>query len=295
MAVITDRFFRLLPEDYERSYEGVSLDLEEVITLDIPPTSMKEVETLSGYVLGSANPFNAQSILDSFNITAISTTQYQLNLVYIPKQISQNENTGGVPQVNVQFNTWYTERVAEFDTISGDPVENSAGDPYSPRPVVQIPNDEIIFTRRQTSVDLTRNQHKGKVNDVAFNLVGVSIPQYCAMLSDYSFSVVIVDDAGTVEYDVTYAFKTNYKKNQADNIIGFKLELLNAGFRFLTTANDKSTARDYINDDNTTPIEPVKLNINGTVPLTDPANYKEFLIHETEDFSTWGLPTAWPY
>lgn len=292
MALIIDRFFRLKPESYTREYEGVSLELQEFITLDVPPANVKEVETLSGYNLGESHPVNTQSILDDLVIESTSPTQYVLNLTYIPRQISQNENTGGVPQVRVQFETWYTERVAEFDTISGLPIENSAGDPYNPRPVVQVPNDEIILVRRQSSVDLTRNADKGKVNDVAFTLVGVSIPPFCAMLSDYRFEPVY-DDDGNVEYDVTYAFKTNYKKNQAGTVIGFKLELLNAGFRFLTTPNDKTTARDYVNDDGSTPIEPVKINADGTIPAT--ANYKEFLIHETEDFGAWGLPTAWPY
>ena len=115
------------------------------------------------------------------------------------------------------------------------------------------------------------------------------------MLSDYRFNIVIVDDAGTVEYDVTYSFKTNYKKNVAGLVIGFKTEWLNAGFRFLTTANVKSTAKTYINDDWSTPVEPVKLNADGTVLPTPTPNYNENLFLDTEDFGAWSLPTAWPY
>ena len=295
MALITDRFFKLLPESYDRSYEGVSLGIEEFITLDVAPASRREVETLSGYTLGDAHPVNTQSILDSFTFDALSPTQYVFKLSYIPKQLSDSENTLGVPQVNVQFNTWYTEKVAEFDTLTSLPIENSAGDPPSPRPVIQIPNDEIILTQRQTSIDTTRRQAKGRVNSSAFNLVGESIPAYCAMLSDYRFNIVIVDYAGTVEYDVTYSFKTNYKKNVAGLVIGFKTEWLNAGFRFLTTASDKSTAKTYINDDWSTPVEPVKLNADGTVLPTPTPIYNENLFLDTEDFGAWSLPTAWPY
>jgi hypothetical protein len=293
MATITDRFFKLLPESYDRSYEGVSLGIEEFITLDVAPASRREVETLSGYTLGDAHPVNTQSILDSFTFAALSPTQYVFKLSYIPKQLSDSESTLGVPQVNVQFNTWYTEKVAEFDTVTQLPIQNTVGDAPSPLPVVSVPNDEIIFTRRQSSVDLTRNSKKGRINSVAFNLVGVSIPQYCGMLSDYRFQPVY-DDLGNVTYDVTYAFKTNYKKNVSGNQIGFKIELLNAGFSFYATASTASSKRFYENDDGSYPVDPVKINQDGTVPVVTPS-YNEFVIHDTEDFSTWGLPTAWPY
>jgi hypothetical protein len=292
MSVIIDRFFRLLPESYERQYEGVSLGLEEFITLDVAPANLAEVEILAGYTLGDASLTNPESILDGLDFKATSPTQYTFSLVYVPKQLSQS-NGGATPQVQVQFGTWYTDKVAEFDTVTQLPIQNTVGDAPSPLPVVSVPNDEIIFTRRQSSVDLTRNSKKGRINDTAFDLVGVSIPQYCGMLSDYRFQPVF-DDVGGVTYDVTYAFKTNYKKNVTGDQIGFKIELLNAGFSFFSTLNDPTTKTKYENDDGSFPVDPVKINEDGTVPNVTPF-YTEFVIHDTEDFSTWGLPTAWPY
>ena len=42
MSVIVDRFFKLFPEDYERDYEGVMIEEEEFITLDVAPASISE-------------------------------------------------------------------------------------------------------------------------------------------------------------------------------------------------------------------------------------------------------------
>lgn len=292
MSVITNRIFRLLPERYDREYEGVTIEAIEFITLDVAPANLKEVETLSGYVLGAANPTNAQSILDDFSIEATTPTQYVFSLSYVPKQSSKSNESGGAPQIHVQFGTWYTDRVVEFDTVSGNPIANAVGDAPNPLPVIKIPNDEIIFTRRQTTVDLTRNASKGRINDTAFTLVGVSIPQYCGMLSDYSFQVVY-DDDGNVEYDVTYAFKTSQKKNNAGSVIGFKVEIANTGFNFYKVASTPP-AIPYRNDDNTIPVSSKDLKLDGTVN-NGARVYNEFVIHDTEDFSTWGLPTAWPY
>ena len=292
MALVTDRFFKLLPESYDRSYEGVSLGIEEFITLDVAPASRREVETLSGYTLGDAHPVNTQSILDSFTFDALSPTQYVFKLSYIPRQISQS-NGGASPQTRVQFGTWYTTRVAEFDTITPTlAVANSAKDAPNPLPSIQIPHDEIIITKRQSSFDLTRTADKGKVNSSAFNLVGVNIPENCGMLSDYRFETV-EDDAGVISYDVTYAFKTNFKKNVSGTVIGFKLEILDAGYNKLV-AGESVTIRS--NKTKTLPVEPVRLDGAGAVlPVASASVYYERLIHERADFGSWGLDTTWPY
>lgn len=292
MAVIIDRFFRLLPESYERDYDGVTLELEEFITLDVAPANLAEVETLSGYVLGSPHPTNPTSILDSFPFKAVSPTQYVFNLNYIPRQTSQN-NGGASPQTTVQFNTWYTTKVAEFDTVTPTlAVANSAGDAPNPLPTVQIPHDEIILIKRQSSFDLSRTKDKGKVNSVAFNLVGINIPINCAMLSDYRF-VAIEDDLGVISYDVTYAFKTNFKKNVSGTVIGFKLEILDAGYNKLVGGEQVQIVS---NKTKSLPVEPVRLDGAGAVlPVASASVYYERLIHEQEDFGSWGLDTTWPY
>ena len=292
MSIITGTFQRLLPASYSREYEGVTLEVEEFITLDVAPASFAEVETLSGHVLGESHPINVTSILDDFPIKAISPTQYVLNLTYVPRQISQS-NGGASPQTRVQFGTWYTTRVAEFVTITPTlAVANSAKDAPNPLPSIQIPHDEIIITKRQSSFDLTRTADKGKVNSSAFNLVGVNIPENCGMLSDYRFETV-EDDAGVISYDVTYAFKTNFKKNVSGTVIGFKLEILDAGYNKLV-AGESVTIRS--NKTKTLPVEPVRLDGAGAVlPVASASVYYERLIHERADFGSWGLDTTWPY
>ena len=294
MSVIIDRFFRILPEGYERAYEGVTISQEEFIVLDVPPASFAEVEILSGYSTGDPHPVNSQSILDNYEIEAISPVQYKISLDYVPRNTSRSEG-GATPQTRVQFNTWYSTRVAEFDTVTGDAVANSAGDAPNPLPSIQVPHDEIILIKRQSSFDLSRTKDKGKVNSSAFTLVGISIPENCAMLSDYRFDVVY-DDLGNVEYDVTYAFKTNFKENAGGTVIGFKLEILDAGY-FKIDGADRVQIRS--NKSKTLPVEPVRLNGSGAVltpelPST-PSVYYERLIHERADFGSWGLDTTWPY
>lgn len=291
MSVIINTFQRLLPAGYNREYEGVTLEVEQFITLDVAPASFSEVETLSGHVLGDAHPINVTSILDSFPIKAISPTQYVINLTYLPRQISQS-NGGASPQTRVSFNTWYTTRVAEFDTVTGLAVANSAKDAPNPLPSVQIPHDEIVLVKRQSSFDLSRTKDKGKVNSSAFTLVGVSIPINCAMLSDYTFTTV-ENDLGVISYDVTYSFKTNFKKNQAGTIIGFELEILDAGYNKLE-AGVSTTIRSV--KTKSLPVEPVRLNGAGAVLATaSPSVYYERLIHEQANFGSWGLDTTWPY
>jgi len=294
MSVEVDRFSRLLPESYERAYEGVTISEEVILTLDVAPASFSEVETIAGYSTGDAHPVNSQSILDNFDIEAISPVQYKINLDYVPRSVSKTEG-GATPQTRVQFNTWYTTRVAEFDTVTGDAVANSAGDAPNPLPLIQIPNDEIVIVKRQSSFDLSRTKDKGKVNSSAFNLVGINIPENCAMLSEYRFDVVY-DDLGNVEYDVTYAFKTNFKKNDAGDVIGFKLEILDAGFNKLV-GGEKFQIKSK--KSKTLPVEPVRLNGSGAVltpELPSTASvYYERLIHERADFGSWGLDTTWPY
>lgn len=291
MSVEVDRFSRLLPVSYERAYEGVTISEEVMLILDVAPASFSEVETIAAYSTGSAHPVNSQSILDNFEIEAISPTQYKINLDYVPRNTSKTEG-GATPQTRVQFNTWYTTRVAEFDTVSGLAVANSAKDAPNPLPSIQIPHDEIVLVKRQSSFDLTRTKDKGKVNSSAFTLVGITIPENCAMLSDYRFDVVY-DDLGNVEYDVTYAFKTNFKENAGGTVIGFALEILDAGFNKLV-AGESEPIRS--NKTKTLPVEPVRLDGAGAVlPIASASVYYERLIHERADFGTWGLDTTWPY
>ena len=292
MSVEVDRFSRLLPVSYERAYEGVTISEEVMLILDVAPASFSEVETIAAYTTGSAHPVNSQSILDNFEIEAISPTQYKINLDYVPRNTSRTEG-GATPQTKVFFNTWYTTRVAEFDTITPTlAVANSAKDAPNPLPSIQIPHDEIVIVKRQSSFDLTRTKDKGKVNTSAFTLVGISIPANCAMLSEYRFDVVY-DDLGNVEYDVTYAFKTNFKENVSGTVIGFKLEILDAGYNKLV-AGVSTPIRS--NKTKTLPVEPVRLDGAGAVLATASASvYYERLIHERADFGSCGLDTTWPY
>ena len=289
----------LLPEDYERDTDGLSWTTKERYTYLTPPTSLNFVELDSGYEIGDQNPDATGSIIDSIDIEAEDTLNFIVTVNYIPRQVSA-VNSGNLQtgQVEVQFNTWYSTKVVEYDTVDSSPIANSAGDAPNPLPVRQVPNDEIVIVRRESSFNLSRTQDKGKINSSAFTLVGVSIPQYCAMLSDYSFTVIYDEDNNVDGYNVRYAFQTNYKKNFSGAIIGFKLELLDAGFNKLTTANDQDTSTPILsNKSKIAPATAVKLDGSGQV-LTG-ANptpvYYEKVADDVVNFTGYGLPTSWPY
>tara|TARA_R110002020_G_scaffold175493_1_gene367397 strand:+ start:13795 stop:14706 length:912 start_codon:yes stop_codon:yes gene_type:complete len=191
--------------------------------------------------------------------------------------------------------SWSYQRVVSIDKETGDAIENSAGDPFDPPFMEVVPNIGWRITMRETSANMSRCFSVGSINNASFQMLGLTIPKYCAQLSNFT-PVPQYDEFGNFFSLNTYEVKWNFNesKEKANLKIGFKQEVLNAGYNALKTANDLTTiARRYLNNEPC--VTQQKLKDDGTPELTkDTADYLQFVVNDLADFSTFGLPLNYP-
>jgi len=195
------------------------------------------------------------------------------------------------PEV-VPFN-WTYEKVVTHDKETGLPIENPAGDPYDPPFVELVPCIGWRITLREGSANMLRCYDIRAINESEFTMLGVTIPKYCAMFSNYT-PVPQYDQFGNFFSLNTYEIKWNFAFNKGrTERIGFKEEVISVGFNQLKVANDKTqgTNRIYGEDDQPVTV-PRKLGENGRI--TDTPYYQQWVTKDLIDFSQFGLPIIYP-
>ena len=134
-------------------------------------------------------------------------------------------------------------------------------------------------------------QNIGSINSVAFTLVGIEIPKYCAQLSDYRVDRN-QDQDGNAFYTQTFEFKLNFNKSKdTGDTIGFKAEVANVGFNYTD-----GTKLQEIKIQNSPVTTPQFLDATGGYSTTSPPapNYIQFVINDLFNFKTYNLPTRYP-
>jgi len=189
--------------------------------------------------------------------------------------------------------SWSYQRVVTIDKESGDAIENSAGDPFDPPFMEVVPNIGWRVTMRETSANMSRCFSVGSINNASFQMLGLTIPKYCAQLSNFT-PVPQYDSDGNFFSLNTYEVKWNFNvSKESGDKIGFRQEVLNAGYNALRTASDLSTkARRYFKNEPC--VTPQKLKADGTPELTSAVDYLQFTVNDLADFSAFGLPLNYP-
>jgi hypothetical protein len=244
----------------------------------------------SGFFCGLEHPNNVWLSLQSIEADSISGQEWIISLNYTTEQT--NINNGGDAEdfkTDVQFSKWTYQRVVTKDKETGDDVVNKAGEPFDSPVVEEISCPVVSVTRRKTAPNMEIIQNIGSINSVAFTLVGIEIPKYCAQLSDYRVDRN-QDQDGNAFYTQTFEFKLNFNKSQdTSETIGFKAEVANTGFR-VSKGADKYANITYEGQPITSP---AFLNDDGTRATSTP-NYIQFVINNLFNFKTYNLPTRYP-
>ena len=244
----------------------------------------------SGFFCGLEHPNNVWLSLQSIEADSISGQEWVISLNYTTEQT--NINNGGDAEdfkTDVQFSKWTYQRVVTKDKETGDDVVNKAGEPFDSPVVEEISCPVVSVTRRRAKPNMEIIQNIGSINSVAFTLVGIEIPKYCAQLSDYRVDRN-QDQDGNAFYTQTFEFKLNFNKSQdTSETIGFKAEVANTGFR-VSKGADKYANITYEGQPITSP---AFLNNDGTRATSTP-NYIQFVINNLFNFKTYNLPTRYP-
>ncbi len=246
----------------------------------------------SGFFCGLEHPNNVWLSLQSIDAESISGQEWIISLNYTTEQT--NINNGGDAEdfkTDVQFSKWTYQRVVTKDKETGDDVVNKAGEPFDSPVVEEISCPVVSVTRRKTAPNMEIIQNIGSINSVAFTLVGIEIPKYCAQLSDYRVDRN-QDQDGNAFYTQTFEFKLNFNKSKdTGNTIGFKAEVANVGFNYTD-----GTKLQEIKIQNSPVTTPQFLDATGGYSTTSPPtpNYIQFVINDLFNFKTYNLPTRYP-
>ena len=270
-----------------------------IVVFDVAPTSGVEAVASSGFFSGMPHRIMTWLSVEDGSLNAspmLSGLEWEITATYSSQGAIENQSDfdDSFRTKVVPFNWTYSKVVTSDKETADTPIENPAGDPYDPPFMGIVPNIGWRITLRETNANMQRCFLIGQINNSAFTLLGIQVPKYCAQLSNYLPDPQYDEETGTLFFLNTYEIKLNFalSKDRATRI-GFKQEVLSAGFNILKTASDKTggTYRIYTKDHEPVTV-PQKIGANGK--LTDTAHYQQFVINDLTNFSSFGLPTQYP-
>lgn len=268
-----------------------------IVVFTIAPATALEAINLSGFRQGMSHRIMHWLSIEDGSLTA-SPMDSGLEWEITAKYSSQGSKVNYSDELEefrtrvIPFNWSYT-KVVTNDKETGDPIETYAGDPIDPPFMQIVPNIGWRITLRETNANVQRNFLQGNVNNATFQMLGIKVPKYCAQLSNYIPNPQY-DEDGTLYFLNTYEIKLNFALAQDKKTrIGFKSEVLSAGFNQLKVADDKTGGTNRIYGQDRQPVNRmVKLGTNGQV--TDDAVYQQWTINDLTSFSAFGLPLNYP-
>ena len=286
--IILDKYCLLDGSSASSNYRESTLEEQWYIKYDTVATDANEAIRHSGFLNGEEHPNNNWFSLRDISAEAMSGQEWVISLTYTTRQTDVNGSDVDF-KTDVQFSKWTYQRVVTKDKETGADVVNSAGEPFDSPIVEEIACPVVSVTRRRTAPNMEIIQQIGSINSGAFTLVGIDIPKYCAQLSDYRIERG-QDQDGNAFYTQTFEFKLNFNKSEdTGQIIGFKAEVANTGFR-VTKGAGKYANILYQGEPITSP---AFLTADGTSG-TDTPNYKQFVINNLNNFASFNLPTRYP-
>ncbi len=285
---IIEKYCLLDGSSASSNYNESVLEEQWYIKYDIVASDPNEAIRHSGFFVGEEHPNNVWFSLQNISAEAMSGQEWIVSLTYTTRQTDANGSDVDF-KTDVQFSKWTYQRVVTKDKETGADVVNSAGEPFDSPIVEEIACPVVSVTRRRTSPNMEIIQQIGSINSSAFNLVGISIPKYCAQFSDYRIERG-QDQDGNAFYTQTFEFKLNFNKSEdTGETIGFKAEVANTGFR-VNKGSGKYANILYQGEPITSP---AFLTTDGTSGTNTP-NYIQFVINNLNNFSSFNLPTRYP-
>ena len=277
-----------------RANDATELGESHYITFDAVVTDAVDAINSSGYTIGQNHPNYTSLKLVGINCNPVSGSEWMFELTWNDNQTQSG--SGATPaefKALISYGSWSYQRVVEVDKDSGDVIENTAGEKFDPPPLETITYPTISVTVRENAPNINFIEDVGSINDASIDIVGVTIPAFCGMLADYKIDPVTDPETGVVRYNNTFTFQLNFNKDQSApaSTIGFKTQIANVGLNELIVP---ATVPQKILDDNQEPVNTAQFldPVTGTVSRTP--NYLTYVINDVIDFSTFGLPTAYP-
>ena len=281
----------------EKGADSQSQTETAIVVFVIPPASGLDAIEQSGFRNGMSHRIMHWLSIEDGSLTAApmdSGLEWEITATYSSQgsKVNYSDELEEFRTKVVPFN-WSYSKVVTHDKETGDPIETTAGKPINPPYMQIVPNIGWRVTLRETNANVTRNFQQGNINDASFQMLGMTVPKYCAQLSNYTPNPQY-DDEGTLYFLNTYEIKLNFALAQ-DGVtrIGFKAENLSAGFNQLKVAGDKTGGTNRIYGQDRQPVNTmVKLGLNGQV--TDDAVYQQWTINDLTGFSAFGIPLNYP-
>jgi len=310
MAQVTNTYY-LKDVSGSRSGDDITQTESAIIVFDSVVETYQDAVTFSGFKKGqqhrSGKLLFLNGDIDATVNTDSNATTWLFGLTYSTLSrgsASNSDPNTGTYRPEVDLGKWSYTRVVDRDKVTGLLIANTAGDPPDPLPIETISSPTISVTIQEFSPNMGRLDDIGSINSADLSIAGKDIPKYCGMFDDYT-TKPFWDEEGYLTFRNTFVFKLKFFKNKAGQQIGFTLESASQGFNFLDTGNANQLTEIQVADPNfptnrkkDVPVaNPMPLDINGQSPLqagyTEPA-YQEFVVNDVIDFSTFGLPTAYP-
>jgi hypothetical protein len=176
------------------------------------------------------------------------------------------------PQLDWQFTAY--ERPVDQDT-SGNPIVNTAGDPFDPPPMRDDSRPVLVITRNELTFNpATSWEYRDTLNNAAFYGAPTGTVKLKSRVGTQVQSRLV---AGGSYWRVTYTFEFN-----AD---GWAKTILNAGYRQLASG---ALTQVFINNQPAT--SPVLLNAAGALTITP--YFRTFAVYASKNFGTFAFPGA---
>lgn len=308
----------IIEQKWIKDGAGGGMDEEGVITFNESTIiTFNEVVENTPDAIASAGFSQGQEHRNNFNLTLTGSIEaapldetngrtWRFDLTYDTSGFGQSNTIGNsAPKATIKVGTWTYNQIVEADKDSGDALVNSAGDPYDPMPEEIIANPVLMITLRQNSAKINNVEKIGSINSSQVRICGIRFPTHTAMLAAYE-SDPVRDEEGYLTFYNTYTIKGNFKAGKSGDIIGWALEILSQGFNQIIDGKhqgiqiEEQTNKGNEGDDGPkfawVPVaQPQMLDSQGKA-TTNPgdADYKTYIVHNTESFSSFGLPSSFP-
>lgn len=255
---------------YRRSYRARSTAGEsEAEVLDAVVVALGDV--------GSAHPDDASASVQSIQVSCQSRdgTDWSVEVEYGP--IRPGESSPLLEEPEVDWGLAAYQRIADADR-DGNPIVNSAGDPYDPpltrddsRPLLTIVRNEATYS------PLLADAYRDTVNLATFFGAPAGTVKCKSITAKRAWSPLV---AGGFYWVVTYLFEFNRD--------GWTSRPLDIGYRRLDGAN-----RRQILIDGQPATSPVPLDgAGGVLTPGDPPVFLAFELYPEADYAAFGFPGA---
>lgn len=269
--------------------DTTSETIEVILVFDQPVRTTAEAASIGQYFIGDPHPDTENLSLVNISSSIISGTEWMLTLDYALSFNNPNEDD---QTVLPEFSSWTYQKIVPADKETGEAIVNTAGDPPSPPFIANISSPQIKITVRGTNVpQLTFFDKIGSINSSPIRILGFTIPKYCAMLHLWQ-PRPSRDADGNLYFLNEFTIRINYNKDREGEVIGFRQEWANLGFRQKVNGEGEPVKiRDKTGQDITSP---VFLNEDGSVRTSgDDPFYNQNTVNDLEDFGQFNLPTNW--